>query len=262
MSLDFTLDKYVELCDAIQMLPCQVMTLAQFLRTKQSSPVVILRHDVDRSLCSALRMAELEAGRGISSTYYVRTTRAVFRPDALVHLLQLGHEVGYHYEVLTKARGNYQRAIAMFEQELKRFLQVVPVETISMHGNPMLPWDNRDLWRIYDFKDYGLLGEAYLSIDYENVYYFTDTGRSWDAGHYNLRDRVGSREPAEKICTTNDLIAFLGRVPSSPVLINTHPNRWATNRWSWGVSVSSDWIINQVKRMVAWQRSVFGRARR
>ncbi|MFC1975132.1 hypothetical protein ACFLXQ_01885 [Chloroflexota bacterium] len=257
MNLDFTLPKYTALCQIIRALPAETMTLAQFLKAGQPQRLIfILRHDVDRSLKSALRMAELEARLQISSTYYFRTTRAVFRQESLTHLHQLGHEVGYHYEVLTKARGNHQQAIVKFNEELAQFRRIVPVETISMHGSPLLPWDNRDLWQHYDFKEYELLGEAYLSIDYTNVYYFTDTGRSWADGRYNVRDRTGGRKPDRTIRTTDDLIAFLNQVPDSPVLINTHPERWTATRWSWGISAASDWAINRVKRLITWQRGL------
>ena len=49
----------------------------------------------------------------------------------------LGHEVGYHYEVLSKANGNYERAIKLFEQELSKFRKIVDVKTICMHGSPL-----------------------------------------------------------------------------------------------------------------------------
>ena len=39
----------------------------------------------------------------------------------------LGHEVGYHYEVLSKAKGDYEKAIQMFEQELNEFRKKVDV---------------------------------------------------------------------------------------------------------------------------------------
>lgn len=45
-----------------------------------------------------------------------------------------------------------------------------------MHGNPLSPRDNRELWKKYKFKDFGIIGEAYLSIDFNEVSYFTDTG--------------------------------------------------------------------------------------
>ena len=44
-----------------------------------------------------------------------------------------------------------------------------------MHGSPLSKWNDLDLWDNYDFKKYGILGEAFMSIDYDNVDYFTDT---------------------------------------------------------------------------------------
>ncbi len=252
MSLDFTLGKYAEFCAAIRTLSCPVMTVKQFLEAGQPEDfVLILRHDVDRSLQSAVRMAELEAAYGLHATYYLRIARAVFRAPEITYLSRLGHEVGYHYEVLTKARGSKQRAIALFAQELEQFRHLVPVDTISMHGSPLMPWNNLDIWQTYDFKDYGLLGEAYLSINYWNVYYFTDTGRRWDAERYNLRDRVASRKPPRRIHTTDDLISFLIETRDGPVLINTHPNRWAANRATWLISAASDWVINRAKWVIS-----------
>jgi hypothetical protein len=63
---------------------------------------IFLRHDVDLSLAAALKMAELEAARGVSATYFLMT-RSVFynlaSPEgerALQHLRELGHGVGLH----------------------------------------------------------------------------------------------------------------------------------------------------------------------
>jgi hypothetical protein len=252
MSLDFTLEKYNELCQAIEQLGCPVMTIRDFLLAVQPQQrAIVLRHDVDRDLSSAIRMAELEATYNIAATYYLRTTRAVFKAEAIRTLSQLGHEVGYHYEVLTKARGNLERATALFEQEIAAFRQIVPIYTISMHGSPLTPWNNLDMWQTHHVEQFGLLGEAYLSINYANLYYFTDTGRSWDATRYNIRDHVPSRKPTRTIHSTDDLIAFLADAPDTPLFINAHPNRWTTGQLSWGVSAASDWLINQIKWVVA-----------
>jgi hypothetical protein len=63
---------------------------------------VILRHDVDLSLSSALVMAELEAKEGAWSTWFLMT-RSVFYnlassegEQALARLRELGHRVGHH----------------------------------------------------------------------------------------------------------------------------------------------------------------------
>jgi len=160
MNLDFTLSKYAQICEAVKHCACPIMTVSQFLEAGQpKESVIILRHDVDRDLSKAVEMANLEASFGLQATYYFRKIRSVFRKDQIKQLSQLGHEVGYHYEVLTKTRGNNEQALKLFEQELAEFREVVPVETISMHGSPLTPWNNLDLWRVYDFRDFNLSGE-------------------------------------------------------------------------------------------------------
>lgn len=254
MNDDFTLEKYAQLCETIECSPHRIMTIKQYLGAGQPPEfTVVLRHDVDRALPKAIRMAELEAAHGIRATYYVRMTKGLFQPSVLRHLRKLGHEIGYHYEVLAKAKGNTQQAIALFDHELKQFRRIVPVDTVSMHGSPLSRWNNLDLWQTYDFKAYDV-EEAYLSIDYLKLYYFTDTGRGWDAERYNLRDHAPSRRPSERVRTTNDLIDFLRTSPERSVLINAHPNRWTTGWLAWSVSAVSDWAINQAKWAISFVR--------
>jgi hypothetical protein len=249
MSRDFTLEKYARLCETLR-LSCPVTTVKQFLAAEQpQETLVILRHDVDRQVGAALRMAQIESEFGLSSTYYFRATPAVFVPEALLEVHRLGHEVGYHYEVLARARGNTREAIHLFEQELERFRAIVPVDTVSMHGSPLSPWSNLDLWRHHDLADQGLLGDAVLSVESERLYYFTDTGRSWNAGRYNLRDHMPSREVHHQVRTTDDLINLLKVRPDCPIYLSAHPNRWASNQLEWCLGLISDWAINQMKRV-------------
>jgi len=63
---------------------------------------IFLRHDVDLALDAALRMAEVEAERGVSATYFLMT-RSVFYnlashegEAALRRLRELGHRIGLH----------------------------------------------------------------------------------------------------------------------------------------------------------------------
>jgi hypothetical protein len=232
------------------------MTVRDFLKAGQPGGLrVILRHDVDRRMSAALHMAKLESTYCIAATYYVRTTRAVFKPKALRNLHALGHEVGYHYEVLAKANGNMERAIALFKEELHRFREIVPVETVSMHGSPLSRWNNLDLWEEKSISDYDVVGDAVLTVDRQNLYYFTDTGRSWDAGKYNLRDHFASRQPRHRVTTTDDLNTFLKEKPTYPIYISAHPNRWAKNWLSWSVGTVSDWAINQAKWGITLTRS-------
>jgi hypothetical protein len=63
---------------------------------------IFLRHDVDFTLAAAVELAELEAARGVSATYFL-LTRSVFYnlsshegEATLQRLRELGHRVGLH----------------------------------------------------------------------------------------------------------------------------------------------------------------------
>jgi hypothetical protein len=63
---------------------------------------LFLRHDVDLSLEAALEVARLEAGRGVTATYFLMTESVFYNLDsangraALRELRGLGHAVGLH----------------------------------------------------------------------------------------------------------------------------------------------------------------------
>jgi hypothetical protein len=248
MSLDFTLPKYREMCRAILASGYSVWPIACYMAARNTPDlVVVLRHDIDRRPGNALRMARLEYELGLQATYYVRMIPSVFCPTILKEIAAIGHEIGYHYETLTRARGNPQQAIALFEQELARLRQICDIQTISMHGSPLSPYDNRDLWRYYDFRQFNLLGETYLSLDYGQLVYLTDTGRSWAKSRYNLRDKVAQERPIPGLKTTDDLISAIYDHRFTHVCILTHPERWAQSTGEWIISLAVDWAVNLAK---------------
>jgi hypothetical protein len=111
MNRDFTLAKYEELCSAIVQSGYAVMSVKYYLSRSLSlqprEKVVILRHDVDRKPEKALKMAEIERELDMQATYYFRSTKEVFKAEIMQAIEKMGHEIGYHYEVLDKAKGNF-----------------------------------------------------------------------------------------------------------------------------------------------------------
>jgi|ERR1035437_5345325 hypothetical protein len=49
-----------------------------------------------------------------------------------------------------------------------------------MHGSPLSKYDSKDLWKKYNYRDYKIIGEPYFDVDFNKVFYLTDTGRRWD----------------------------------------------------------------------------------
>jgi hypothetical protein len=235
------------------------MTVKEFIDNGQPHDfVVVLRHDVDRAIKSAVKMAKLEANFDIRSTYYVRMTPATFKPAEISELAGLGHDVGYHYECLARAKGDVERAIQIFKAELDDFRKIATVHTISMHGSPLSAWNNLDIWNSCDYRSFDIIADLGLTIDYSNLYYFTDTGRNWDAGRYNIRDHTPSLKHPKPVRRTADLIEFLGSNANKPVFINTHPNRWSNSPAGWCVNAVSDYFINRVKWLISRSRKIAG----
>jgi hypothetical protein len=83
----------------------RAVPLREFRDTPRDRVVVGLRHDVDDRLDSALRLARLEHERNVRSTYFVLHTAGYWqRPDLiarLVEIQQLGHEIGWHNDLVT-----------------------------------------------------------------------------------------------------------------------------------------------------------------
>lgn len=228
MPIDWTIDAYRALSRALLDTGRPLLPVRDYLR--QPDPgTIILRHDVDRFPGNAIRLAELESSLGIRSTYYVRVSRSAPDSDLLKRLASLGHEVGYHYEVLAKADGDVDVALTRFREELEALRRIVEVTTVAPHGSPLSRWDSLDLWKHVPRSNFELDGDAYLDIDFASALYLTDTGRTWREARSNLRDRpLGNNADRIDIDSTHDLIDALPSMQGFPICIQTHPERWSS----------------------------------
>jgi len=247
---DFTLKIYIELLQALVCKHHQFLTFKDWFDkdAEHVNPVSILRHDVDARPGNSLEFARIQADLGIRGTYYFRAVPGSWDEKIILEIAALGHEVGYHYENMDTCKGNPDRAIADFERHLQALRSLVPVRTICMHGSPRSRYDNKDLWKYYDYREFGILGEPYFDVDFSQMAYLTDTGRSWNGGQYSVRDRVDS--PFDlRVSSTSDLIQ---KVPEFPqrLMITFHPQRWTDHRGRW----MQEWVLqnikNQVKRVI------------
>lgn len=239
MKRDFTLKKYKELLLAIG--PGD-WTVRSYLSNRNQR--AIIRHDVDRPPKNVLEMAKLESNLGIETTYYIRVKKKLFDRKIISQVKELGHEVGYHYETLDKARGDYSRAIKIFSMEWKLF-KIWNAKTICMHGNPFSRYDNKDLWKNYNFKNFFVLGEAYLSVNFKDRNYFTDTGRSWNEENSVIKDKINNK--LINIKDTNNLINFIKEKGLNKIYILTHPSKWNDSYMPWLIELVYQNIKNIAK---------------
>lgn len=217
--------------------------------------VVILRHDVDKSSQNSLNTAILENRLGIKGTYYFRIGKSSNNPSIIRAIASLGHEIGYHYEDLVLANGNLNKAILYFQNNLEYFRRYYPIKTICMHGSPMSKWDNRTIWSAINYKDYGLIGEPYFDLNFDQFSYLTDTGRMWNAKKGNRRDKVVSQKLDFK--TTFDVVDGIDQLPDR-MMITTHPQRWTNNIFSWATELILQNSKNIVKGVICIPQQAIG----
>ena len=219
------------------------------------SQFIILRHDVDLKAANSLATARIEHELGICASYYFRVVPQSNQPDMIRAIADLGHEIGYHYEDMAIMHGDTQKAYAHFQQHLTYFRQFYPVRTICMHGAPTSQWDGKELWKHYDYRDLGIIGEPYFDIDFSQMFYLTDTGRCWDGHKVSVRDKIPVYQDqwnAQGLVyhSTNDIIhaAEQGSLPSC-IMITTHPQRWTDRPLAWLKELLVQNAKNIIKRL-------------
>lgn len=243
--IDFTVEKYKNLLEAIILNSYEFQTFEEFL-VKPKNRSVILRHDVDLLPENSLLFARIQKSLGIKGSYYFRAVPESWDPNIIQEIAALDHEIGYHYECLTTTSGNLEAGILDFEKNLTLLRKLAPVSTICMHGSPMSKYDSKDLWKTYQYQDYDIIGEPYFDIDYNKVFYITDTGRRWDGHKYSVRDRVETKFTTTYHTTTEIIQSINNTIFPDQTMFTFHPQRWNNNIMKW----SKELVVQNVKNVV------------
>ncbi len=141
-----------------------------------TSRCVILRHDIDFSLESAVRLAEAERKAGVSSTYFVLLRTDFYNPAsrrgtaALRRIQSLGHEIGLHFDeraYLPELLPDQLARAVIEESGILSALLGTPVSTVSMHrpsrstleGELLIPGIVNSYGKIF-FRDFKYLSDS------------------------------------------------------------------------------------------------------
>ncbi len=252
--MDFTFKKINELYNILQKKDYAFTTVTNYLSARQvNGKTVILRHDVEKKYENALKFAQIQNELGISGTYYFRFLEKSFNLDIVKKIADLGHEIGYHYDDLTVCRGDYDAAFKRFKKNLRILSAVTDIKTICMDGSPMSKYDNRDLWKKFSYKDLGIDSEPYFDVNFNDIFYLTDTGRRWDGWKTSVRDKMPQQEKWIKegllFHSTDDIInaANENRLPNK-IMFTFHPQRWNSKPLPWVKELMLQNMKNVVKK--------------
>ena len=251
--MDFTLNKYKELLEVLIEKKYSFQTFEDFIKDPKDK-VVVLRHDVDRRSVNATWLSKIEQALNLKASYYFRIVPESNDKNVIEEIASMGHEVGYHYEDLGMAKGNHVKAYENYLKNLKHFRKFYPVTTVCMHGSPESSIDNRGIWEKYDYKKDGIIAEPYFDVDYDQVFYITDTGRAWNKKSVILRDKVETKIniPIKDIDHMMSLIKQ-DKLPQK-IMISTHPHRWFNFGFLWFNELIMQNIKNVVKAILVRYR--------
>jgi hypothetical protein len=157
----------------------RLVRFADLKRGLPEEPFCILRHDVDYSPAAALRLAALEAARGVKASYFLLLNTFYYNllspehADVARRLRELGHEVGLHYDVRFLAAFPRERWEELLEEQARLLgaMSGAPVETVALHQPALVGADPlRGRTRFLD---------AYDDRFFREMTYVSDSCRAW-----------------------------------------------------------------------------------
>ena len=252
----FTHKYWNELC-LLLVKRSNVVSVDQYLNIPSDKARVVLKHDVEHDIDLAVILGEIESKVGVSSTFYLQFDVAISSPSKVIRLQELGHDIGYHYDVLDANNGDYQNAMDQFNLHLEAFLKMgVSIKSVCPHGNPIKTrsgWNsNKDFFRCPKVRQ-RFPGIVDIVVDRAIIFpkefcYISDAGYRFKLiGDISNNDRVATLD--KNIVMPDDLP--LGELT---ILISTHPHRWMKS----GVKFIAKRGVFLISRIIARTLSQIG----
>jgi hypothetical protein len=153
--------------------------------------VLLLRHDLDYTLDGVLNFATLEKDRGATATYFIRLHAPEYNPfeyrayTLIRKLLDMGHEIGLHFESTKFESLTGEDPVMMFKKEkevLERIFDV-NVETAVQHRDLcMYSEDDFFFFDKFSKEDVGLKRYAHEPAFENDFKYLSDSSSRWNDG--------------------------------------------------------------------------------
>jgi hypothetical protein len=175
---DFSLELYEQTLLKAKQLGYSFPTVSELgAGVRERSRFLLLRHDIDTSPRHALQMAELEHRLGVRSSYFVLMHSLYYNPgaplhwDALRRIVDLGFEVGLHYETdFHEHRGRDPLQGVLADAAALEKILDIKIVSVSQH-RPASSMVLEELSRHYQ--------DAYRYDLVHDLCYISDSGFKW-----------------------------------------------------------------------------------
>ena len=201
----------------------QIITCEEYVRLKGNltKKTIVNRIDIDFSVKKVINLLDIFDRLKIKGTFFVRLHAPEYNPFSfenyrvLKRLLNAGHELGYHSEIIDQSIIWNEEA----EHCLRRDLKVLgnmfdyDVKSIASHGGNT-GFNNLDFWKDKKPKDYGLLYEGYDKEPeynlFQEAFYISDSEwTQWKCYNKGVLVENDRRSPSEHLKDEHQLIHLL-----------------------------------------------------
>jgi hypothetical protein len=179
---------------------------------KLASKTVVNRVDIDFSVKKNLKLIQIFNDLGIKASFFLRLHAVEYNPFSFENykiikfLLESGHELGYHSEIVDQSIIWNEDAKACLLRDLEVINRIfnTNVKGIASHGG-MTGDNNLDFWKSNKPSDFGLLYEAYDHQPefnlFQEAFYVSDSEwtrwKCYDKGKLVQDDRRSFAEHAK-----------------------------------------------------------------
>lgn len=172
--MNFTYQSYITL---LQKLKDNKYLFTNYHEFCSHQKCVILRHDVDMSLESAVKFAEIEHDMGVTSTYFVLLRTDLYNVASkrsrewISQIQMLGHEIGLHFD--EAALGENDEVVTSVISEAKTLSDILDrnISTVSMHRP-----SKHTLEANYEIP--GIIN-SYSKVFFNDFKYLSDSRKMW-----------------------------------------------------------------------------------
>jgi len=189
MKCEFTYEHYKECIKSAKKLGFSFYTMHDFLDKKPKSKFILMRHDIDLSLKSALKIAEIENSLKIKSTYFIRTNGIfnVFsgKNSAIVRKIsELGHEIGIHYDSDITVKKDFVKEMMEIKRDIEKIIKkrIFGTSLHKVKKSGIKNEINKLNFAEEYLNDLELEYDAYSDIFIRKMKYISDSARKWREG--------------------------------------------------------------------------------
>ena len=189
MKCEFTYEHYKECIKSAKKLGFSFYTMHDFLDKKPKSKFILMRHDIDLSLKSALKIAEIENSLKIKSTYFIRT-KGIFdvfsgKNSAIVRKIsELGHEIGIHYDSDITVKKDFVKEMMEIKRDIEKIIKkrIFGTSLHKVKKSGIKNEINKLNFAEEYLNDLELEYDAYSDIFIRKMKYISDSARTWREG--------------------------------------------------------------------------------